>query len=430
MSKSTFPQPFFARLGFLKHPQAPWMLGAALTTLALVQALHRAQQGRCALLKWSEHFDTFYAGGELYGVGAEGYPTLPFSLLLMAPFDLAGVLLGPVLWAVFKVGLAWWIVTRAFRLVAQGGVPLAPIAALAVIAISFRPLLSDITHGNLNILVGATVASAAWSWHRGRELSSGFWLGLGTVLKVTPALGLVWYLRKSSLRGLGGMGLGVLVALLLPALVVGWTRNFEYMGDWWQQMVTPYLGAERLDLLQTEHINQSLFGVLARYLTDSVAIPAGTLGLTESVSINLASLSLERFHLVHRAGCLVLLGFLLWCSNAERKGSPGRRVLGEFCLLGLAMLFLSERSWKHHYVLLVFPMAFLVSYWRDGLDQVARRLAGGALLVATLLIACTGSGFLGKYGSKLAEAHGAFLLGGLALFFATGFLLRRAETSD
>jgi alpha-1,2-mannosyltransferase len=430
MSKSTTAQPIQARFWMLKHPRAPWIFGIALTILALIQALHRARQGRCALLKWGHHFDTFFAGGELYGVGAEGYPTLPFSLVVMAPFDLAGDLVGPMLWAILKVALAWWIVTRAFRLVGQSGVPLAPVFALGVIAISFRPLLSDITHGNLNILVGATVASAAWSWHRGHAIAAGFWLGLGTVLKVTPALGLVWFLRKRSPRGAIGMGLGVLFALVLPALIVGWSRNIEYMGHWWHQMVTPYLGAERLDLLQTEHINQSMFGVLARYLTDSVAIPIGTLGLTENVSIHWVDLTLSQFHFVHRAGCVLVLAFLLWCSDGSRSPAKGSQILGEFCLLGLAMLFLSERSWKHHYVLLAFPMTFLVWHWRYSLRESSRKLAGSALLVATLLIACTGSGFLGKYASKLAEAHGAFLLGGLALFFATGVLLRRGRDGE
>jgi alpha-1,2-mannosyltransferase len=430
LPKSTHHKPFLARFGFLGHPRAPWILGLGLSILGLIQALHRARQGRCALLKWGPHFETLFEGGELYGVGAEGYPTLPFSLMVMAPFDALGAIAGSLMWALFKIGLAWWIVTRAFRMVNAQQPLLAPGAALFVIVISFRPLLSDITHGNLNILVGATVASAAWSWSRSKPLASGFWLGIGTVLKITPALGLIWYLRKRSIKGLTGMGIGILVGLILPALVVGWSRNLDYLGEWWQQMVSPYLAAERLDLMQTEHINQSLFGVMARYLTDSVAIPAGTAGLTQDLSIALAHLSLDTFHTVHRLACGLVLAILLWCSRTKREDQPGPQVLAEFCLLALAMLFLSERSWKHHYVLLVFPITYLVAHWQSAADLAQRRVAGAAVLLAMLLFGASGTAFLGTYGSKLAESYGAYLMGGLVLFSATGWISARSRGSQ
>jgi hypothetical protein len=403
------------------------MLGLGLSLLAAIQALHRARQGRVALLKWEPDFLAFWSDSGLYGSGAEGYPTLPLSLLLMSPFRALGPVPGAVAWALFKIGLAWWIVTRAFRLAADSGRPLSALASCAVLVLSFRPLLSDVQHGNLNLLVGATVACAAWDWHRGRGLRAGLWLGLGAVLKVTPALGLLFFLWKRSAAGLLGMVLGGLLGLWLPALWVGWERNLELDLAWWEQMIVPYVSGRPLTLLQTEHINQSLLGVLARLLTDSVAIPATTSG-AEAVTIHWAALGPGTFRLVHLGAMGLVLGFLVACL-APRTDRRGPVTLAEFSLLALAMLFLSERSWKHHYVLIAFPLAFLILQLQGARATSTFRIAAGGLAAGALLIGGSGSAFLGERGSDLAEAYGSFLAGGLALFAATGLVLRRYRPS-
>src|SRR5688572_8514722 len=97
-----------------------WLLalGLALSVLALIQAHHRAQRGRSALLKWAPAFEALASGEPLYEVGVEGYPTPPITLIAMWPFHAAGPDVGPLLWAALKIALAWWIVTRALALAA------------------------------------------------------------------------------------------------------------------------------------------------------------------------------------------------------------------------------------------------------------------------------------------------------------------------
>jgi len=92
------------------------------------------------------------------------------------------------------------------------------------------------------------------------------------------------------------------------------------------------------------------------------------------------------------------------------------------------MLFLSERSWKHHWVLLVLPVTFLCRYaWDRNASPAVRRTAVLGLVATAALHGLTGSAILGARGSDLAEAWGAFLLGGLVLFAACGRVLLRAE---
>lgn len=398
-----------------------------LTLMSMIQGDHRAKQGHNALLKWAPVQEALDRGEPIYGVSVEGYPTLPLSLMIMRPFHIAGKRLGPALWAAFKLGLAWWMVTSALGL-AFGGARAAPgWAAWLVLLGSFRVLHSDIQHGNLNLLVGAVVTAGIVALARGRELGAGLAFGLGAVLKVTPALGLLWLLTRRSWKGTLGFGLGLLGGMLAPAGWLGLGRTLSMTRAWAEQMLLPYLGGRELTLLQTEHINQSLLGVMARHLTDAVAIPARARGPVEALQIGWLDLGPETFRWVHMGVCLGLLGLFIYVARPRGAGQESPyRVLGTGALLGLAMLLLSERSWKHHHVLLPLALAFLA---RAATIRRTRILAISCLALALLAFAGTGEALLGAWGSDLAEAYGAYCLGDLVLFLGIGRLLLDPDLS-
>ena len=416
----------------LRFEHSPLILGVLLSGLALIQAVHRARKGRSAFLRWDPDFEAFWSGAELYATGAqEGYPTLPVTLVLMEPFRVLGPVLGSAAWATFKIGLAWWLVTRALRLASASTRSLSPWAQLAIVLLSFRPLLSDVLHGNLNLVVGAVVATAAWAWYRGKPLACGAWLGFGAALKATPALGLLFLLCKRSGRGGLGFGLGLALGILAPAPFVGLERTLELDAAWWHQMVAPYAEGRELTLLQTQHINQSLLGVLGRYLTDAVAIAADPPDFPDDVSIGIVALSPQVFRTVHVVASglvLLFLGLLFVRRTSRDSANPaeGRHVLAEFSALALAMLLLSERSWKHHHVLLAFPLAFLVCEWVRGRAKrggAAPRIALLGLALSAIFHGASGSAFLGDVGSDLAEAYGAYFIGDFVMLVCVGTAL-------
>jgi len=402
-------------------------LAVLLSLAALIQGNHRAGKGHNALLKWEPVFVALEEGEPIYETGVEGYPTLPLSLMLMSPFRAAGSVAGPLLWACFKLAIAWWIILGAMRLAAEPARCLGGWGPLAVLLLAFRPLYSDLQHGNINLVVGGTVLAAAFAWRRGNSFTSGVWIGLGMVLKVTPALALVFFAARRSGRALAGVLVGVaLFAIVAPGFWLGWERNWELVASWWNQMITPYLAGRDLTLLQTEHINQSLLGVLARHLTDCVAIVARPPVHVTDVSVNWLDLSPATLRVVHRALSATILA-IVFVRSGPRGDRSGPRVLGQFSCLALAMLMLSERSWKHHYVTLALPVAFLVgSYWRSVRGTPEHRVSGLALAAAVLTFALSGEALLGARGSDLAEALGAQLLGALVLFLACGWLLGRS----
>ena len=162
--------------------------------------------------------------------------------------------------------------------------------------------------------------------------------------------------------------------------------------------------------------------MLARLASPAVAIPAHPPRYPADVFVNVLALSPEALRLAHRAACAAVLAFLLVWTRAPRERREGPRVVGEWALVTLAMLMLSERSWKQHYVVVLFPVAYLAwSAWTDPSARRAARLG----LAAALAIALSGSGVLGARGSDLAESYGLFLWAALALYVACGRLLAR-----
>ena len=400
--------------------------------LSLIQSDHRARKGRNALLKWAPVQEAVDTGEPIYEVGAEGYPTLPVTLLLMRPFHMAGPRLGPLLWAAFKLGLAWWMLLSALGL-AFGSARSAPPWALWVVLLgSFRVLHSDVQHGNLNLVVAAVVMFGVLQLARGRDALAGTAWGLGATLKVTPALGLVWLLARGSWKGVMGLFAGIVAGTLAPGLWLGFGRSWEMAQAWGRQMLVPYLSGRELSLLQTEHINQSMLGVLARHLTDAVAIPARTRGPIDPLRIGWLDLAPDTFQLVHLAASLAVLGLFSWSAWKNRMpigGDTGLKqstVLGLGALMGLAMVMLSERSWKHHHVLLPLALTYLA---QSATNRRTRPLALGMLAAAAVAFAGSGEAILGAWGSDLAEAFGAYALGDLVLFLGIARLVTLADLS-
>ena len=119
------------------------------------------------------------------------------------------------------------------------------------------------------------------------------------------------------------------------------------------------------------------------------------------------------------------------------RGSAGRRttrrddprLLGEFSLVVLTMLFVSERSWKHHFVT-VLAAVHLPDAYRVGVDaKVAPRVrvtlvSGRCWRSRPLLMATTSSelgGLFAKHrGHKIAQGYGMFLWSGVVLLRRDG----------
>ncbi|MEO0649129.1 MAG: glycosyltransferase family 87 protein [Planctomycetota bacterium] len=398
------------------------LVAGLVSVFALLGVANKAEDGRQAILKWKPAFALLDAGESPYaravpgaaaGEEQEGYPTLPLSAVLMDALLVFGDVGGSLAFAVLKLGCVAWILIGSARLARLAGWRFPAWAEWALFLLSLRVLLSDLTHGNTNLLVGACVVAAAWNWARGRDSWSGGWVAVGAVLKVTPVLLLGVLARRPSVRGWLGVAAGVLLALLaVPGLRYGFAANLGYLGAFADQMLAPYLEGRPPGPMQTEHINQSLLGMTARLFSDQVAIQPRGDTWPEAVRLTWIALSAERFRQLHLAVSLLALvpfGWVLW-------KRPERRFAGALFGLGaLEMLLLSERSWKHHHVAVPLALAWTLGMLASARSARERAIAGLALGAVTFGHALSGSGILGDRGSDLAEAWGAFLLADLAL---------------
>lgn len=414
--------------------QAWFWLGLVLAVLACGQAGKKADKQEHALIRWRPAVEQLAAGESPYrydvGDGDEGFPTTPLNGVLLRPFLALPDYGAGVAFGAFKALLAGWMLAVGLSIAARGE-RAPPWAGLLLLALTFRVLRSDIVHGNTNIPVAAVVLASALAWRRGLDAMAGLWAGLACVLKVTPGLLLVLFLWKRSKDAVIGFAAGiVLFAVALPGAVLGFWFNLELLGEWWQQMIAPFLNAESLDLRQTEHINQSLLGAGARWLTDATAIVAREGTWAEDVRIGVLSLGDGAFQWLFRGAALALIGVSLWATR-ERQAPERRdaRAAVEFALFCVLMLLLSERTWKHHHVLLVLPLAWLAVGTLDTSRAVWDRRAKGLLaLLACATLTLSGSGVLGARGSDLAEAYGVFTGFDLLLVAALALELRRAKS--
>ena len=89
------------------------------------------------------------------------------------------------------------------------------------------------------------------------------------------------------------------------------------------------------------------------------------------------------------------------------------------------MLFASERTWKHHFVTVVLPYAFLVSrLWPLPTSRLRKGAIAAGLVLSAFLMACTSNDFgylFGKNGHKVAQFYGFFFLAGVVLYVLTAW---------
>ena len=73
-----------------------------------------------------------------------------------------------------------------------------------------------------------------------------------------------------------------------------------------------------------------------------------------------------------KAVALGMVGLLAYLCRTKTTDRRDPRLLGEISLIVLTMLFLSERSWKHHFVTVLLPYSYLVGeFSRTGLVRAA-----------------------------------------------------------
>src|SRR5262249_10312885 len=130
---------------------------------------------------------------------------------------------------------------------------------------------------------------------------------------------------------------------------------------------------------------------------------------------------------------VVLLAFLCRTKTTDRRDP---RLLGEVALVVLTMLFVSERSWKHHYVTVLLPYTYLMyEFFSSRVGPRGRALLVGSWVLSFSLMAAASPDFAGLFaegqGHEVAQGYGSFLWAGVVLYAMVAWRVwaRRSESS-
>ncbi|MHC4391698.1 MAG: glycosyltransferase family 87 protein [Planctomycetota bacterium] len=341
-----------------------------LSLIACIRVGRKAHKGRTAFLRWKPFVASLHEGGPVYWRSAtpetlkvadegEGFPNPPLLGVFLTPFYWPGDVAGTVLFSLTKCLCMALIVLGVMRVLEArpppGGLP--DWVGLLLVLLSARVFMGDLTHGNTNLLIGGLLAGVLLcSFHR-CDGWAGLLLGLAVVFKATPLLFVLYFVYKRRWRTVAFAIIGIgLFLFVLPGIALGFGRNLTLLRGWTDQMLLPVL--EGGGALAGGHLNQSLVGQVTRLFTDTVAV-APDRG-RPAVYLNVLSLSPAAAGWITKGLAMATLGVLGWLCRTpnEDRAHPGH--LAEFALVFLAMVFVSPRSWKHHYVLLILAHATLI----------------------------------------------------------------------
>lgn len=407
--------------------RAVWITWSITMLVAAVIYGLKAAESRSAFVRWQHQILEIGQGVNIwdryYFPNPPILPVMLYALMILPP------VIGAVAWYAIKVGMTTWSALALSKMAVGRGKALTGSAMGLILLLSIRPIMSDLQHGNINLLILFLTVACLHAWQRGRDVWAGVFLGLAIATKVTPALFVPYFLyRRSWKTASSATASTMLFLLVVPSLFLGPRFNWECLMKWRQNIISPFVEGEVIPSVQ--EVNQSMAGVLARVLTRSKTEGEHGNGHIEEDNrgLNLASFDPELVTLGIKGlaiGMVALLG--VFCrTRADRRDDP--RWLGEFSLVVLTMLFVSERSWKHHYVTVLLPYTYLIAqlvYGSWGPRQKRGILAG--ILASVVLMGITAPGvgglFLDGRGADQALFYGMFLWSAMALYVTTAWLV-------
>jgi hypothetical protein len=422
----------------------------------------KGEQTRSAFLRWRDMVNGVFHGANIYIEGNE-YPNPPIMAVLLRPFTALPPVVGALAWFYTKVLLAILSAVWVFRLLAEKGrrgegekgrgaeaepssgasespvpvsvtpSPLHPfspslprdLARATAIVLCLPAFLGDLSHNNVNLFILFLVVGCLEAFRRRYDSLAGLTLALAVACKVTPVLFVAYFAWKRCWRVLGATIVGLVLWLVVaPGLTFGWDRTGELMSDWYALMIErPLLKGE----VTSEHPNQAVVGFVYRLFTHSpsyITYPDNV--VTPSAYHNLTDIGRPAAWVVVK---LLTAGFALavvvLCRLPVRGPTDSRRgwrFVAECGLICLGMLLFSERTWKHHAVVLLLPLAALT--YAVAVVELPRRVRN---FVIGVLVACfvltAGPGFLAGRANDLAMVYGTHTIAFVLLTFAVGLLL-------
>ena len=388
------------------HRRILFVLLAALFTFVGFKAVDRTVGGRSS--RYDENVDFSRAlvhervnVYEVYPAQATHTKYPPFYFVYVAPFVPLSLGVGATLWFVLNLTLVIATLVMAVRLAWPTAAMRPPPFVLYALTggVMGWITITNLTTSQVNIHIGFFVVLGLYLIRRGREGQGGFAIMVATMLKLTPALLLVWLAARRRWKAIRGATVGFLALWALVFVVLG----VDFAADAtraWIDVLVPFAreGVLGEGISGVRGTNQSLAAALFRFLCD---VPAAS--KLEGLQVNVLSLSFGTVNTLVRILTLLLVIATAWVLGRRTPPACSPRFPQEAALLMVLTLVISPITWSNHHIAMMLPYAVCLQAWR-GAGPNARGVIGPLLAVSILL-------FLVGSPSRYLQAFALPLLG-------------------
>ncbi|MDH4300553.1 MAG: glycosyltransferase 87 family protein [Nitrospira sp.] len=293
-------------------------------------------------------------------------------------------------------------------------------------ALTLQFILNDLDDGGPHLMLLGILTGGIYSIWVGRERLGAALVGLGIVLKITPALFVLLFLWKRQWRVAAYTVLATLIWIVLPVLYMGPTSWWEHHAEWTNNAMLSVLDrqAEGRQENELQKANLSLRHTMLRYLVTYP--PTHRLRQVDPGYKPVMDLPSPAANAIVAIAGLSLLGLFARSSRRVFQG-PGDSTWGRDCAgtLILTLLF-SPITWDQHLVWMV-PAALVVV---AAAVRMSGRLTGAGYTVLAAYIVLTMVLNYEVVGSAKWEALKSYHHLGIAMLILFGLLLASAGSRN
>jgi len=274
------------------------------------------------------------------------YKYSPFFAFLVAPFGLIPFTHAKFLWMVLMVAALLGVLKMGKYLVMNRRSPPQFFYLLSIL-LTAKFLLREIELGQTDFFQLLFIFSFFILLEKRKELWGGLFLALSVFIKLTPLIIVPYLIYKKRFRALFWSFVFILAFFSLPSLIYGLNGNVGLLKDWYQ-----FLSLSSPPLIAND-MNQSIFGMLHRFLTPS-EYNVNFLNLNPTVVNALVYLLI--------IACYICLLFLDRFSDKKRAALLHAPQALEYSLLLVFLALFSPLGWIQNFSSLILAHMILVCY--------------------------------------------------------------------
>jgi hypothetical protein len=204
-----------------------------LALLGIVVYTSRSRYEMADFVNWrraavrSIHAEPLYRAED----GHYQFKYFPAFALMMAPFAALDTESGKVLWFAISVGLLALLLRWSIAALPERRLPQGILLGFAIVLMA-KFYGHELVLGQVNLLLGVLLVMALLCIQAGRPLISGALVGVAVFIKPYALILVPWLLVTQGWPA-AAMAAGIVVlGLLLPAAVYGWSGNLELLRGW------------------------------------------------------------------------------------------------------------------------------------------------------------------------------------------------------